>query len=144
MYSLWISFLAWLARTIVWTPWKLTELIGQFFPSCDTLGITNFTQPILNSLNNWMRFFQPVLVLVPWTFLWSYLGTVILTLLVLWIWEHFAEIAQLITSYWWIVVIFFTIGAVITWFIGDVWRTTIMITDIFGTNATSTEVNGGM
>lgn len=133
-----------LVAVFLYTPFKVVALIGEhFFPSCTDMGYVVFTESMLNSMVNWLRFLWPFLKYFPWEFMWNYLSIILLLYFIFWLWDNFDKMSSFFLKYWWIVAVWFVVGGIVTYFIGDLWRASPVFTEVFGTSATDTAVGTG-
>jgi len=144
MSTMFSQLLSWLVQFALFTPFQIFRLVGLLFPTCSDIGIVGFTVAVQNAAVGWLLFFYPVLQYVPWTFLWNFLSAVFLYIFVSFLIRNFPKIMQFVMSFWWVIVIFYVLGGLISIFTSNSWMESEAFSEVFGSSPTTTgEVGGG-
>lgn len=144
MSSLFSSLLSWLISGLLLPLTAILRLIGLLLPSCSSLGISNFSGEVLNSLAQWLRFGWPFLQFIPWVDLWNLISAVLLYGFFKFLWGHRHMVASLGPRFVTIVLVFYVLAAFVTFFVGNAWMDSPVFTEVFGDSPTSTgEVGDG-
>jgi len=128
---------------VFFIPVTILRLIGLLLPTCDQLGLVTFSNNAINDSIQWMRFAWPVLQWLPWDVIWGLVSAELLLLIFFYIFDHLPMIMNFVGRWWWLILILFLFGGIISSFLGNDWRTNDIFTDVFDTAPTSTGFGGG-
>jgi len=142
--TLFSSVLSWIIQFVLFIPAQLLILIGQFLPNCTNLGVVMFSNDVLNTVAQMIRFAWPVLQFLPWSTIWGIVSATLLYFGFWWFWTHMPQIFEFVGRWWWVIVILFILLPIVNFFLGSDWMDSSAFTEVFGENPTSTGgVSGG-
>jgi len=137
------NLLAWIVQFLLFVPLQLLKLVSYLMPPCAQFAPTAFAAGVSTAAVNWIRFLWPVIQYVPWVFVWNYLSAVILFFFFKMLWDNLPKLFGLIMNFWWIIVVFYVLGGIISIFTSNSWMSSNAFGQVFGTSPTSTGSTAG-
>jgi len=143
MSTLFSTLLAWIVQFALFVPFQFLKLAGLLFPTCSSLGLTALPVAAMTAAADWVLFAYPVIKYLPWTFIWNLASAILLYIFFRFVIGIFPRIAQFVLNFWWIIVIFYVLGGVISIFTSSAWMDSEVFSEVFGETPTSSGFSGG-
>lgn len=143
MQLMFVSFIGWLVRLVLYVPFTMLKVVGLMLPACSTFGIVSFSIDVQKNIVYLIRFGWPILQYVPWGFFWNFASAILLYFFFKWMFGHLPKLMSMGKTFWIIVAVFYVLAAMINFFIGPGWQDSSAFSQVFGVGPNASNTVGG-
>jgi len=143
MASIFTTFLNWVIGFAFFVPFQMLNVVSLILPSCESLGIPNITNTVVNVVIPPLRFFWPMIKYVPWEHVWNMVSAVLLFELFMFVWSKLPWLMSLSFKVWIVIIALYVVSTAVSIFTSFDYQDEPVFTDVFGTSGTVNGAVGG-